>query len=109
MPLAKTTLLGVTEALIEKEGVVSAPVAEAMAEGIQQQMGADYALATTGNAGPTALEGGAEVGTVFVGLATPKGVESFRFVMGNNRERVIQKTVNKAFELLFKALVVKGE
>ena len=106
---AKTALLGVPEALIEKEGVVSAAVAKTMAQGIQQQMGADYALATTGNAGPTALEGGAEVGTVFVGLATPKGVESFRFVMGNNRERVIQKTVNKAFELLFKALVVKGE
>ena len=84
-------------------------LAKAMAQGIQQQMGADYALATTGNAGPTALEGGAEVGTVFVGLATPKGVESFRFVMGNNRERVIQKTVNKAFELLFKVLVLKGE
>ena len=101
---SKTHLLGVSEAIIAKHGVVSAAVAEAMAKGAQQTLGSDYALATTGNAGPTALEGHADVGTVFIGLATPDGVESFRFVMGNNRERVMQKTVNKAFELLFKAL-----
>lgn len=101
---SKTHLLGVSETIIAKHGVVSAAVAEAMAKGAQQTLGSDYALATTGNAGPTALEGHADVGTVFIGLATPDGVESFRFVMGNNRERVMQKTVNKAFELLFKAL-----
>ena len=101
---SKTYLFGVSETIIAKHGVVSAAVAEAMAKGAQQTMGSDYALATTGNAGPSALEGDAEVGTVFIGLATPDGVESFRFVMGNNRERVMQKTVNKAFELLFKAL-----
>ena len=101
---SKTHLLGVSEAIIAKHGVVSAAVAEAMAKGAQQTLGSDYALATTGNSGPTALEGHADVGTVFIGLATPDGVESFRFVMGNNRERVMQKTVNKAFELLFKAL-----
>lgn len=101
---SKTHLLGVSETIIAKHGVVSAAVAEAMAKGAQQTLGSDYALATTGNAGPTALERRADVGTVFIGLATPDGVESFRFVMGNNRERVMQKTVNKAFELLFKAL-----
>ena len=101
---SKTHLLGVSETIIAKHGEVSAAVAEAMAKGAQQTLGSDYALATTGNAGPTALEGHADVGTVFIGLATPDGVESFRFVMGNNRERVMQKTVNKAFELLFKAL-----
>ena len=101
---SKTHLLGVSETIIAKHGVVSAAVAEAMAKGAQQTLGSDYALATTGNSGPTALEGHDDVGTVFIGLATPDGVESFRFVMGNNRERVMQKTVNKAFELLFKAL-----
>ena len=101
---SKTHLLGVSETIIAKHGAVSAAVAEAMAKGAQQTLGSDYALATTGNSGPTALEGHADVGTVFIGLATPDGVESFRFVMGNNRERVMQKTVNKAFELLFKAL-----
>ncbi|MGC6421321.1 MAG: competence/damage-inducible protein A [Flavobacteriaceae bacterium] len=102
--VSKTQLLGVDPSLIAEKGVVSGPVAEAMAQGVQQALGADYALATTGNAGPTALEGKADVGTVFIGLATPKGVESFEFTMGKNRERVIQKSVNKAFELLFKAL-----
>ena len=102
--VSKTQLLGVDAALIAEKGVVSGPVAEAMALGVQQALGADYALATTGNAGPTALEGKAPVGTVFIGLATPTGVESFEFTMGKNRERVIQKSVNKAFELLFKVL-----
>lgn len=102
---SKTQLMGVSEALIAQEGVVSAAVAEAMAKGVQAKLGADFALATTGNAGPSSVDVSVEVGTVFIGLATPKGVKSFHFVMGNNRERVIQKTVNKAFELLFKEII----
>jgi nicotinamide-nucleotide amidase len=45
------------------------------------------------------------VGTVFIGLASPEGVESFQYNMGNNRTRVIHKTVNQAFEILYKALM----
>lgn len=102
---SKSQLIGVSEAVIAQEGVVSAAVAEAMAKGVQSKLGADFALATTGNAGPSSVDESVEVGTVFIGLATPEGVKSFHFVMGNNRERVIQKTVNKAFELLFKEII----
>ena len=102
---SKSQLIGVSEAVIAQEGVVSAAVAEAMAKGVQSKLGADFALATTGNAGPSSVDASVEVGTVFIGLATPEGVKSFHFVMGNNRERVIQKTVNKAFELLFKEII----
>ncbi len=102
---SKSQLIGVSETVIAQEGVVSAAVAEAMAKGVQSKLGADFALATTGNAGPSSVDESVEVGTVFIGLATPEGVKSFHFVMGNNRERVIQKTVNKAFELLFKEII----
>ena len=102
---SKIDLLGVEKSLIEKHGVVSGPVAAAMALGVQKKYQSDYALATTGNAGPTKGDQGQEVGIVFIGLATPDGVESFQFKMGNNRTRVIQKTVNQALETLYRALM----
>lgn len=102
---SKTDLLGVDKDIIAQHGVVSAAVASAMALGAQKKYRSDYALATTGNAGPTKGDLGQEVGTVFIGLATPEGVESFRFVMGNNRTRVIHKTVNQAFEILYRELL----
>lgn len=101
---SKTDLLGVEKTIIVKHGVVSGAVAAAMALGAQKKYQSDYAIATTGNAGPTKGDNGQEVGTVFIGLATPKGVESFQYNMGNNRTRVIHKTVNQAFEILYRAL-----
>ncbi len=102
---SKTKLLGVESSLIDTYGVVSAEVGSAMALGAQKKYQSDYAIATTGNAGPTKGDQGQEVGTVFIGLATPQGVESLQFNMGNNRTRVIHKTVNQAFEMLYRELL----
>jgi nicotinamide-nucleotide amidase len=102
---SKTKLLGVESSLIDSYGVVSAEVASAMALGAQKMYQSNYAIATTGNAGPTKGDQGQEVGTVFIGLATPQGVESLQFNMGNNRTRVIHKTVNQAFEMLYRELL----
>jgi nicotinamide-nucleotide amidase len=102
---SKTSLLGVESQIIDAHGVVSDQVASAMALGAQKKYQSDYAIATTGNAGPTKGDQGQEVGTVFIGLATPQGVESFHFNMGNNRTRVIHKTVNQAFEMLYRSLL----
>ena len=101
---SKTSILGVERSIIDQYGEVSGPVASAMALGAQKKYKSDFALATTGNAGPTKGDMGQEVGTVFIGLASPKGVESLQFNMGNNRTRVINKTVNQAFEILYRAL-----
>lgn len=101
---SKTKLLGVESTLIDNYGVVSEEVASAMALGAQKMYQSDYAIATTGNAGPSKGDQGQEVGTVFIGLATPQGVESLQFKMGNNRTRVIHKTVNQAFEMLYREL-----
>ena len=101
---SKTSMLGVERSIIDQYGEVSGPVASAMALGAQKKFKSDFALATTGNAGPTKGDMGQEVGTVFIGLASPEGVESLQFNMGNNRTRVINKTVNQAFEILYRAL-----
>ena len=76
-----------------------------MAEGAKKNYGTDFAISTTGNAGPTKVDNNEDIGIVFIGIATPEKVESFRFNMGNNRTRVIQKTVNQAFEILYDSLV----
>ena len=84
---------------------MSEEVASAMALGVQKLMGADFAIATTGNAGPLKGDSDAAVGTVCIAIAYPKGVYSEIFSMGNHRERIVQKAVNKALELLQKEII----
>lgn len=100
----KRETLGVPKDLIEKYSVVSAEVAEAMAKNAKKLLKTDYALSTTGNAGPTKGDSDAEVGTVFIGLATPDKVYSQKFVLGNNRDQVVKQTVQKAFEMILKEI-----
>ena len=101
----KTDLLGVATSIIEEHSVVSAEVAEAMAKGAKEKFQVDYAISTTGNAGPTKGDSDAPVGTVFIGLATPSSVYSFEYSMGNHRKRVVQKTINKSIEILLDTLI----
>lgn len=100
----KTRILGVPEALIEKHSVVSLPVAESMAVQANKLFKSDYAIATTGIAGPTKGDALDEVGTVCIAIASPNGVVSEKFSFGNDRYRVIQKTTNKAFEMILKEI-----
>ena len=63
-------------------------------------MKTDYAIATTGNAGPSKGDSDAEVGTVFIAIATPNEVIVEEFNFGQPREKVIDRAVNKALEIL---------
>ena len=101
----KINVLGVNVATIEKHSVVSAEVAQEMAIRVQQLMKTDYAIATTGNAGPTKGDADAEVGTVFIALATPNEVIVEEFNFGQPREKVIDRAVNKALEMLQKEIL----
>ncbi|GAB3724407.1 CinA family nicotinamide mononucleotide deamidase-related protein [Flavobacterium koreense] len=101
----KVSVLGVSEETINKYTVVSAQVAKEMALGIQKLMKTDYAIATTGNAGPLKGDADAEVGTVFLALATPSEVIVEEFNFGQPREKVIDRAVNKAFEMLQKEIL----
>jgi len=102
---AKIEVLKVDKALIEKYSVVSREVAEAMAANVRTLLKTDFAVATTGNAGPAKGDSNADVGTVFIAIASPNGVFAEKFTMGNHRERIVQKAVNKAFELLQKEIL----
>ena len=101
---SKVNLLNVSRQIIEEHGVVSSEVAEAMAKGAQENYNTDYAISTTGNAGPTKGDQSKDLGVVCIAIAGPNTVVSEKFNFGNNRERVIQKAVNKVFEIFFKTI-----
>ena len=101
----KVSVLGVSQQTINEFSVVSAEVAKEMALGIQKIMKTDYAIAITGNAGPSKGDSDATVGTVFIALATPNEIFVEGFDFGQPREKVIDRTVNKAFEMLQKEIL----
>jgi len=102
---SKIEMLGVPQDLIKQKSVVSAEVAKAMAEGVRRKLNTSFAVSTTGNAGPEKGDSPAEVGTVFIGLATPHETLAFEFMFGNHREKVIGKTVNKTMQILMEHLL----
>ena len=102
---AKINVLGVDSRLIDDFSVVSEEVAKKMAQQSQQLFATDYAIATTGNAGPSKGDADAEIGTVFIAIATPKEVYCEQFNFGQPREKVIGRAVNKAFEMLYKEIL----
>jgi len=102
---AKEEVLGIDKKMIEKYSVVSNQVAEAMAKNVKRLFKTDYAISTTGNAGPLKGDSDAEVGTVYIAIATPNIVFSEKFSFGNGRTKVINKASNKAFEMLLKEIL----
>ena len=101
----KSNMLGISETLIEKHSVVSKSVAELMALNVRKKFNSSIGISTTGNAGPSKGDSDAEVGTVWIAIATNERVYSEKFIFGKNRNRIIGKAVNKALELLFKQLI----
>ena len=96
----KENILKVNHDDVERHTVVSREVAEQMAVGAREIMNVDYALATTGIAGP---DGGSEenpVGTVWIALATAKGVVSKRYNFGKDRNNNIERSCITALEML---------
>jgi len=103
----KIDVLSVSKETIEKFSVVSAEVAKEMALGIQKLTQADYSIATTGNAGPAKGDSDAELGTVFIAIATPSNVFIEEFNFGQPREKVIDRAASKALELIYKEILKK--
>jgi nicotinamide-nucleotide amidase len=101
----KSSVLGVDEKLIKKYSVVSNEVAGAMAIQSNKVFETDYAISTTGNAGPKKGDADDEVGTVYISIASPAGVFTEKFDFGQPRERVIGKASFKALELLQKEIL----
>lgn len=101
----KTQLLGVEEAALVVHGAVSEVVAKAMASGARKRLGTDWAVATTGVAGPDGGSIKKPVGTVWIAVAGPDGCRAERFQMGKDRGRNIQKTVQAAMNMLRQRVV----
>ena len=98
-------MLKLDNSLINKYSVVSSHVANEMANNIKKILNSDYSISTTGNAGPSKGDSNKDVGVLYISIATPYQTKSYEFNFGNNREKNIKKSVNKALELLFNELL----
>ena len=108
---AKRDVLGVPEEMLREHGAVSATVARAMAECARTRFDAEFALSTTGIAGPGGGgddDGGKPVGTVFIGFAGAEGSEAQHFHFRFDRERHRQLTVQTALDGLRRRLLGVG-
>jgi len=95
----KMRLLNVPAEVLEKHSAVSAETAIAMAEGMRALSNADYAISTTGEAGPES-QSGAKVGTVFVGIAGSKSTFSEELQITGDRDRIRKRSVLAAINIL---------
>jgi nicotinamide-nucleotide amidase len=102
---AKINMLNVDPQLVEKHGVVSEPVAHALAEHARECAGSDYAVATTGIAGPGGGSREKPVGTVHIALAGPGETIARKFFFPTDRETFKQLATQVALELLRRKLL----
>jgi nicotinamide-nucleotide amidase len=101
---SKTRLLGVDPKLILAEGAVSAPVAEAMAEGVRERAGTDFGLAVTGIAGPGGGTEAKPVGLVYIALADDAHTEHRKLNLPGDRHLVRWRASQAVLDLLRRRL-----
>ena len=96
----KEKLLGVDPAVLEETGAVCEEVAIQMAQGVRKHLGADFALATTGNAGPSADPKNPNVGEIYVALACEKTSLCRKLTLHGSREENRTEACRAALKLL---------
>ena len=104
----KHDILGVRMEDIECFGAVSEVVALEMAEGVRRITGADYAIATTGIAGPGGGSKHKPVGTVWMAIATPEGSRAVMRNSGTDRGQIISRASAYAIEMLYEEIKNKN-
>ena len=102
----KEQVLGVQHDTLVQHGAVSEQTVRQMAEGVRALMHTDYAIATSGIAGPTGGTPDKPVGTVWIALATPTGTEAqcFHFGAAREREQITHRAVTTALVKLIQSL-----
>ena len=100
----KEKLLGVDSAVLEETGAVCGEVALQMAKGARERMEADFALSTTGNAGPSADPKNPNVGEIYVALAGEKTSLCRKLTRHGSREENRTEACRAALKLLLEQL-----
>ena len=100
----KEQVLGVKHTTLEEYGAVSEQTVREMAEGVRALMHTDYAIATSGIAGPTGGTADKPVGTVWIAWATPNGTYAKCFRLGTLREQITQRSVTTALVHLIRIM-----
>lgn len=101
----KKNILGVRHETLESYGAVSEETVREMAEGVRVRLGSDYAIATTGIAGPDGGSEGKPVGTVWIAVACSEGTEAQLLQFGaNRRQQNIDRSTNQAYAMLIRLL-----
>ena len=105
----KTNILGVSPFTLDADGAVSESTVRQMAEGVRTLLHTDYAIATSGIAGPTGGTPDKPVGTVWIAWATPDGTQTqcFHFGAAREREQITLRAVTEALVRLVKILQQK--
>lgn len=105
----KEQVLSVAHDTLMEYGAVSEQTVREMAEGVRTLMNTDYAIATSGIAGPTGGTKDKPVGTVWIAWATPTGTEArcFHFGVAREREQITMRAVNEALIHLIKSIKTK--
>jgi len=101
----KINSLGVDNTDIANFSEVSEVVAKQMAKGVREKLNSDYAIATTGYAGPDGGTVENPVGSVWIAIASKEKVISRKFQLGDNRERVIERASLNALMMLRKFML----
>ena len=96
----KIQQLGVAPEMRDKEGAVSAQVAEAMASGARERLQADVAVSVTGLAGPDGDEFGNPVGTVYIGYADENKVIFSKFLFSGTRQEIRNLATEAALKII---------
>jgi len=102
---AKSSLLGVSEAVLESEGAVSEPVVRAMAEGARARFGSDFGVATSGISGPDGGTAEKPVGLVWIALSTAEGTHTDSFVFPVDRSRHRSLTTQVALDWIRRSML----
>jgi nicotinamide-nucleotide amidase len=101
----KEQVLDVPHADLQRSGAVSEAVVRAMAEGVSRRLGTDYAVATSGVAGPGGGTAEKPVGTTWIAVKTPLRTVAEKYLFGKSRERNIERATLTALNMLRKELV----
>jgi len=100
----KEKILGVNISILNTYGAVSKQTVEAMAIGVRQIFNTDYAVATSGIAGPTGGTDEKPVGTIWIAVSNHNGVISKKFLFGDQRDRNIQRASLTALNMVLKQI-----